>query len=47
MVRDYLIGRGLDPALIEVDSHGEANPLIPTSDGVADPRNRRVEVFVR
>ena len=47
MVRDHLIGQGLDPAMIQVDSHGEANPLIPTPDGVADSRNRRVEVFVR
>jgi len=27
--------------------HGEGNPLIPTADNVAEPRNRRVEVVVR
>lgn len=27
--------------------HGEGNPLIPTADNVAEPRNRRVEVMVR
>jgi outer membrane protein OmpA-like peptidoglycan-associated protein len=46
-IRDVLIGIGLDPALIQLDSHGESNPLIPTDDGVAEPRNRRVEVTVR
>jgi outer membrane protein OmpA-like peptidoglycan-associated protein len=47
MVRDFLIEAGMDRSLIEVDSHGETNPLVPTADGVAEPRNRRVEVFVR
>ena len=27
--------------------HGEGNPLVPTADNVAEPRNRRVEVMVR
>ncbi|MBU1565964.1 MAG: OmpA family protein [Proteobacteria bacterium] len=27
--------------------HGEGNPLIPTADNIAEPRNRRVEVMVR
>lgn len=46
-VRDLLVREGLDPAIIEVSSHGEENPLIPTEDEVAEPRNRRVEVTVR
>ena len=46
-IRDLLITEGLDPGLIEVDSHGENNPLIATDDEVAEPRNRRVEVTVR
>lgn len=46
-IRDVLIEEGLDPNLIEVSSHGEANPVVPTADGVAEPRNRRVEVTVR
>lgn len=32
---------------IAVTSHGERNPLVPTSDGVLEPRNRRVEITVR
>lgn len=46
-VRDLLVKEGIDPAIIEVTSHGEENPLIPTADEVAEPRNRRVEVTVR
>jgi outer membrane protein OmpA-like peptidoglycan-associated protein len=46
-VRDLLVRDGVDPAVIEVTSHGEENPLIPTDDEVAEPRNRRVEVTVR
>jgi len=46
-IRDLLVDEGLDPALIQVDSHGESNPVVPTDDGVAEPLNRRVEVIVR
>jgi len=45
--RDLLLREGLDPNLIQVTSHGESNPVVPTADGVAEPRNRRVEVTVR
>jgi len=46
-IRDSLVQAGLDPNLIEVDSHGETNPVVPTADDVAEPKNRRVEVTVR
>jgi outer membrane protein OmpA-like peptidoglycan-associated protein len=46
-VRDLLVAEGIDPAMIQVTSHGEENPLVPTEDEVAEPRNRRVEVTVR
>lgn len=46
-VRDLLSAQGVDAQHIDVDSHGEGNPLIPTADGVAEPLNRRVEVIVR
>ncbi len=42
-----LVTAGLDPALIEVLSLGEADPVVPTPDDTAEPRNRRVEVVVR
>jgi outer membrane protein OmpA-like peptidoglycan-associated protein len=37
----------VDPSIIDITSHGKDNPLIPTGDQVAEPRNRRVEVTVR
>ena len=46
-IRDILLQRGVSPRLISVSSHGKGNPLVPTPDGVAEPRNRRVEVIVR
>ena len=46
-IRDILIDRGADPKLIEADSHGEGNPLVPTEDGVAEAKNRRVEITIR
>jgi outer membrane protein OmpA-like peptidoglycan-associated protein len=46
-VRDLLVEKGVDTELISVTSHGEDNPLIPTPDEVAEPKNRRVEVVVR
>lgn len=46
-IRDLLIRNGVDPQRLTVSSHGKGNPLIPTPDGVAEPRNRRVEVIVR
>jgi OmpA-OmpF porin, OOP family len=46
-VRDALISGGADAAVVEADFHGEALPLVPTADGVGEPRNRRVEVTVR
>ncbi len=47
MVRELLIGVGLDPSLIEVTSHGEGDLLVSTPDDTPEPRNRRVEISVR
>lgn len=46
-VRDELIGQGVDAERLHARSHGENDPLVETPDGVAEPRNRRVEVIVR
>ena len=48
---DY-VARVLKPFLsnalaVDISSHGEKNLLVPTADGVDEPRNRRVEVVVR
>ena len=39
--------RGEGPARIRVEGRGEREPLIPTKDEVAEPRNRRVVISVR
>lgn len=46
-VVDILVARGVDRQDIQVTYHGKGNPLVPTPDGVQEPRNRRVEVTVR
>lgn len=46
-VRNILVKAGLDASLIEVTSHGEADLLMRTADGTAEPHNRRVEISVR
>lgn len=47
LVRDLLLGAGLDGDLVELASHGEANPVVTTADNTAEAKNRRVEVTVR
>lgn len=44
---ELLKANGAEPSRVMVTSHGEGNPLIRTEDGVAEPRNRRVEVVIR
>ena len=46
-VRQLLIDNGLDPGLMRVYSFGKRDLLVPTGDNVSEPRNRRVEIFVR
>lgn len=47
LVKELLIRNGANPDYLTVSSHGKGNPVVPTPDGVAEPRNRRVEVIVR
>ncbi len=46
-VADVLVSRGVDRAIIEIEFYGEERLLVETPDGVAEPRNRRVEIIVR
>jgi len=46
-IRDVLINNGLHASFIRTVGRGEREPLIPTPDEQAEPRNRRVEVIVR
>jgi outer membrane protein OmpA-like peptidoglycan-associated protein len=46
-IRGRLVDAGVDRAVIDVTSHGEADLLVKTADEVPDPRNRRVEITIR
>ena len=46
-VRDELVKVGIVAERIRVEGRGEREPLVPTADEVAEPRNRRVEINVR
>ena len=46
-VRDILVAAGVPRGQIETSGRGEREPLVPTADEVAEPRNRRVEISVR
>jgi outer membrane protein OmpA-like peptidoglycan-associated protein len=44
-VRAYLRSRGV-AAAIAAEAFGETRPVVETADGVAEPQNRRAEIFV-
>jgi OmpA-OmpF porin, OOP family len=46
-VRVLLIARGIAPDRIRAIGRGKREPRVTTPDGVAEPRNRRVEITVR
>ena len=45
-VKDALVREGVPATAISVVGRGEANPLVPTADGVREPQNRRVEIVI-
>jgi outer membrane protein OmpA-like peptidoglycan-associated protein len=47
VVRRALVARGVAAQNIVVVGRGEREPIVPTADGVAEARNRRVEILVR
>jgi outer membrane protein OmpA-like peptidoglycan-associated protein len=46
-VRAALIALGVPASDVQASSRGKRAPAVPTADGVAEPRNRRVEIVVR
>jgi outer membrane protein OmpA-like peptidoglycan-associated protein len=46
-VRAALIALGVPASDMQAISRGKRAPAVPTGDGVAEPRNRRVEIIVR
>jgi outer membrane protein OmpA-like peptidoglycan-associated protein len=45
-VRAELVRLGVPADAIDTVARGEEDPLVPTADGVREPRNRRVEIVV-
>jgi len=43
-VQTYLTGKGIPASAISAQAFGEANPRVPTADGVRELQNRRVEI---
>jgi outer membrane protein OmpA-like peptidoglycan-associated protein len=46
-VRAELIRRGVAPGNVQASGRGSRDPIVPTPQGVAEPRNRRVDIIVR
>jgi outer membrane protein OmpA-like peptidoglycan-associated protein len=46
-IRDQFVALGIARERIQVSSRGMREPLVATATGVAEPKNRRVEVSVR
>jgi len=47
VVRNALLARGIAPDKVLAIGRGKREPIVPTADGVAEARNRRVEIQVR
>lgn len=45
-VRDYLVGAGLDEAIVTTKGFGKTKPLTPGTSDAARARNRRVEIGI-
>lgn len=46
-VKAVLIREGIPANQIAIVARGEAQPLVPTADGVREPQNRRVEIVLQ
>lgn len=47
VVRKALLARGVPAERVVATGRGKREPAVPTADGIAEPRNRRVEIQVR
>jgi OOP family OmpA-OmpF porin len=47
LVAQEVLGLGVPERVVTVVSYGERAPVVPTADGVAEARNRRVEIVIR
>ncbi|MEQ8335298.1 OmpA family protein [Nisaea sp.] len=47
IVGQEILNLGVPENVLTVESFGERAPVVPTADGVSEPRNRRVEIVIR
>lgn len=46
LVKDALVAAGVPEAVLHYFAFGETDPKLPTDDGIREPLNRRVEIFL-
>lgn len=46
-VKDWILSSDVELDNLEVKSYGESDLLVQTADNVAEPKNRRVEIFIK
>lgn len=47
VIKDYLVGQGLDPAMIETDARAATAPVAPNDTAAGRAQNRRTEIEFR
>jgi outer membrane protein OmpA-like peptidoglycan-associated protein len=46
-IKAEMMTLGIAPGRVQVAGRGERELVVPTADGVEEPRNRRVEIIIR
>jgi outer membrane protein OmpA-like peptidoglycan-associated protein len=46
-IKRWILSRNADLNNLSVESYGERDLLVPTADGISEPKNRTVEIFIK
>jgi len=46
-IKKWILSKNADLNNLKVEGYGERDLLVPTKDGVSEPKNRTVELFIR
>lgn len=46
-IANWIEDNNLKVNQLDIKSYGEMDPIVPTKDGVSEPKNRRVEVLIK
>ena len=46
-IKKWILSKNTDLSNLKVEGYGERDLLVPTKDGVSEPKNRTVELFIR